>query len=74
MTWVESFLLGDCVRLYDWAFHRLCLVHRVGGVDSKSLLSIENHEKRFHQIVSTGRFFSNTYIYLQHDDFLGSFT
>ena len=31
MTWVESFLLGDCVRLYDWAFHRLCLVHGVGG-------------------------------------------
>ena len=31
MTWVESFLLGDCVRLYDWAFHRLCLVHGVGA-------------------------------------------
>ena len=46
----------------------------VSYVDSKSLLSIENHEKRFHQIVLTGRFFSNTYIYLQHDDFLGSFT
>lgn len=42
--------------------------------DSKSLLSIESHEKRFHQIVSTERFFSNTHVYLQHDNFVGSFT
>lgn len=43
-------------------------------IDSKSLLSTENHEKRFHQINSTKRVFSNTHIYLQHDNFLGLFT
>ena len=31
MTRVESFLLGDCVHLGDWAFDRLCLVHGVGA-------------------------------------------
>ena len=31
MARVESFLLGDCVHLGDWAFDRLCLVHGVGA-------------------------------------------
>lgn len=33
---VESFLFGDCVRLCDWAFDRLCL-HLVHGVGDRGV-------------------------------------